>query len=176
MTGTGLLRSARNDNENLCRYEGAPCRGLFLATATSPSGTRCCDNDAVQIRPVRGIIRIHDGEIDMNVAEILKKKGNRVVTVPETAPVLEAVSRMAYDRIGALVVSRDGRNIEGIITERDVLLALAGNGAGLATMKVEDIMTRYVVSCTSQDDLKHVMSLMAQHRFRHMPVVGEIGL
>jgi len=112
----------------------------------------------------------------MIVAEILKTKGTRVVTVPETAPVLEAVSRMAYDRIGALVVSRDGRNIDGIITERDVLLALAGNGAGLATMKVEDIMTRYVVSCTSQDDLKHVMSLMAQHRFRHMPVVGESGL
>jgi len=112
----------------------------------------------------------------MNVAEILKKKGTRVVTVPETMPVLEAVCRMTYDRIGALVVSRDGRNIEGIITERDVLHALAGNGAGLATMKVEDIMTRYVESCSPQDDLKHVMSLMAQHRFRHMPVVGENGL
>lgn len=112
----------------------------------------------------------------MNVAAILRKKGTRVVTVPETMPILEAVCRMTYDRIGALVVCKDGRNIQGIVTERDVLHALAANGAGLMTMKVEDIMTRHVESCTPQDDVKHVMSLMAQHRFRHMPVVGDNGL
>lgn len=112
----------------------------------------------------------------MNVAAILRKKGTRVVTVPETMPILEAVCRMTYDRIGALVVCKDGRNIQGIVTERDVLHALAGNGAELMTMKVEDIMTRHVESCTPQDDVKHVMSLMAQHRFRHMPVVGDNGL
>jgi len=112
----------------------------------------------------------------MNVATILKTKGTRVVTVTETTPILEAACRMTYDRIGALLVSRNGRDIEGIITERDVLHALAANGARLMTMKVEDIMTRHVESCTPQDDLKHVMSAMARHRFRHMPVVGDNGL
>ena len=112
----------------------------------------------------------------MSVAGILRKKGSRVLTVPQTAPILEAASRMTHDRIGALVVSKNGRDIQGIVSERDVLHALGRCGADVMTMKVEDIMTRYVESCAPQDDVKHVMSIMAQHRCRHMPVVGENGL
>jgi CBS domain-containing protein len=112
----------------------------------------------------------------VSVAGILRKKGSRVLTVPQTAPVLDAASRMTHDRIGALVVSNNGRNIQGIVSERDVLHALGRCGADVMTMKVEDIMTRYVETCAPQDDVKHVMSMMAQNRCRHMPVVGENGL
>ena len=112
----------------------------------------------------------------MSVAGILRKKGSRVLTVLQTTPVLEAVCRMDRDRVGALVVSHNGRDIQGIISERDVLHALASNGAGLKTMKVEDIMTRHVESCAPQDNVKHVMSIMTQHRCRHMPVVNDAGL
>ena len=107
----------------------------------------------------------------MSVAEILRKKGSRVLTVPQTAPVLEAASRMTHDRIGALVVSKNGRDIQGIVSERDVLHALGRCGADVMTMKVEDIMTRRVETCVPQDDVKRVMSIMTQHRCRHMPVV-----
>ena len=112
----------------------------------------------------------------MIVGEILKKKGKRVLTVKETAPVLEATSRLTRDQIGALVVSSTGRDIQGIISERDVLHALGRYGADLMTMKVEDIMTRHVETCAPHDDVKQVMSMMAQHRCRHLPVVGENGL
>ena len=112
----------------------------------------------------------------MIVAEILKKKGRRVLTVRQTATVLEVTSRLTQDRIGVLVVSESGRDIQGIVSERDVLHALCRYGANLVTMKVDDIMTRHVETCTPHDDVKHVMSMMAQHRFRHMPVVGENGL
>jgi CBS domain-containing protein len=112
----------------------------------------------------------------MNVAGILRKKGSRVLTVPQTASILNAASRMAHDRIGALVVSDTGRDIQGIVSERDVLHALGRCGADVVTMKVEDIMTRYVETCAPQDDVKNVMSMMAQNSCRHMPVVGENGL
>ena len=112
----------------------------------------------------------------MIVAGILKKKGSRVLTVKKTATIPEAASRMTQDRIGVLVVSTTGRDLEGIISERDVLHALGRNGSNLMTMKVEEIMTRHVETCTPQDDVKHVMSMMAQHRCRHMPVVEESRL
>lgn len=112
----------------------------------------------------------------MIVAEILKKKGRRVLTVRQTATVLEVISRLTQDRIGVLVVSESGRDIQGIVSERDVLHALGRFGADLITMKVDNIMTRHVETCSPDDEVKDVMSTMAQHGFRHMPVVGENGL
>jgi CBS domain-containing protein len=112
----------------------------------------------------------------MSVAGILNKKGSSVLTVSQTTPIPEAIDRMKRKRVGALVVSDNGRDIQGIVSERDVLNALASSGAELLTMKVEDIMTRRVESCVPQDNVKHVMSVMTQGRFRHMPVVDDDGL
>jgi CBS domain-containing protein len=112
----------------------------------------------------------------MSVAGILNKKGSRVLTVLQTTPIPEAIDRMKRERVGALVVSDNDRDIQGIISERDVLHALASNGAELLTMKVEDIMTRRVESCVRQDNVKRVMSVMTQRRCRHMPVVDDDGL
>lgn len=112
----------------------------------------------------------------MSVAGILNKKGSAVLTVLQTTPIPEAIDRMKRERVGALVVSDNGRDIQGIFSERDVLHALASNGAELLTMKVEDIMTRRVESCVLQDNVKRVMSIMTQRRFRHMPVVDDDGL
>ena len=113
---------------------------------------------------------------DMSVAGILNRKGSRVLTVLQTTPIPEAIDRMKRNKVGALVVSNNDRDIQGIISERDVVHALAGNGAEVLTMKVADIMTRRVESCVPEDNLKHVMSIMTQRRFRHMPVVGDDGL
>ena len=112
----------------------------------------------------------------MSVAGILNKKGSSVLTVSQTTPIPEAIDRMKRKRVGALVVSDNGRDIQGIVSERDVLNALASSGAELLTMKVEDIMTRRVESCVPQENVKRVMSIMTQGRFRHMPVVDDDGL
>ena len=112
----------------------------------------------------------------MSVAGILDKKGASVLTVRQTTPIPEAIDRMKRKKVGALVVSDNGRDIQGIISERDVLHALAQYGAAFLAMKVEDVMTRRVVSCVPQDNVKRVMSIMTKGRFRHMPVVGDNGL
>ncbi len=112
----------------------------------------------------------------MSVERILKRKGRKVLTIPQATAVADAVDRMKRERVGALVVSDDGRGIQGIISERDVLHALASHGAGLLEMSVRDIMTTRVEACAPDDDLKRIMSTMTNRRFRHMPVVDDEGL
>lgn len=112
----------------------------------------------------------------MSVERILKRKGRNVLTVPPVTSVPDAVDRMKRERVGALVVSNDGRSIQGIISERDILHAFASYGAGLAEKSVGDIMTKRVESCRLEDSLKQIMSIMTQRRFRHMPVVDDGGL
>lgn len=112
----------------------------------------------------------------MSVSEILHKKGSKVINVPPTTSVMEAVTRMSRERVGALVVSSDGRSVEGIISERDVLNALASKGAALMNHAVADFMTRRVEICGPEDDTKEIMAIMTQRRFRHMPVVDQNGL
>lgn len=112
----------------------------------------------------------------MTVTGILNKKGSAVLTVLQTTPISEAIEKMHREKIGALVVSSDNRTLQGIVSERDVLAALATRGAALMNLKVEDIMTRRVQSCAPDDSLKQVMSVMTQRRFRHMPVMNDDGL
>ena len=112
----------------------------------------------------------------MSVEGILRRKGRKVFTVSQAAPVPDAVDQMKRDKVGALVVSDDGHVIQGIISERDILDALASYGTGLWEMPVRDIMTKRVESCRPEDSLKQIMSVMTQRRFRHMPVADENGL
>lgn len=112
----------------------------------------------------------------MSVAEILHKKGRKVISVPPTTSVADAVGRMRREKVGALIVSSDGRGIQGIVSERDVLNGLAEQGAALLERKVQDIMTRRVEYCGPEDGTKEIMTTMTQRRFRHMPVVDESGL
>jgi CBS domain-containing protein len=109
----------------------------------------------------------------VKVREILDAKGRRVVTIRPDATVATAVHRLALERIGALVVSEDGRRVAGILSERDVVAALAGEGAELlaTSRRVADVMTRNVVTCTPDDTVKHVMREMTRRRFRHLPVL-----
>ena len=109
----------------------------------------------------------------MKVQEILAHKGNKVVTIRPDATVSTAVHRLALERIGALVVSEDGRSIQGVLSERDIIKALAEDGAAILApdRRVRDLMTRGVRTCRPDDPVKAVMAEMTRHRFRHMPVV-----
>ena len=100
----------------------------------------------------------------MNAEMILKSKGNAVITTGPETTVAKAVAKMQREKIGALVVSGDGAEVAGIVTERDILHGLAEHGAALLDKKVGDIMTREVVTAAPDDDVDTLMGLMTQRR------------
>jgi len=107
----------------------------------------------------------------MKVETILKAKGGHVVTVQPNATVGAAIHRLKLERIGALVVSQNGVELQGMISERDIVLGLAEHGGGLLDLRVADLMTREVRTCTPQDSIKHLMGEMTRSRVRHLPVI-----
>lgn len=107
----------------------------------------------------------------MHVKSILQNKGHTVETTRPTATIAEVIDTLRSKRIGVLVVSIDGRSIDGIISERDIVNGLAEHGASLLDNQVESIMTREVRTCTPEDTIHEVMELMTDRRVRHVPVV-----
>lgn len=106
----------------------------------------------------------------MHVAQILARKGTSVATVAPSDTVTDAVQLLAEKRLGALVVSADGRSIDGILSERDIVRSLGTEGAGLLDVPVSQIMTAAVRTCAPADTVERLMSLMTEHRIRHLPV------
>lgn len=109
----------------------------------------------------------------MTVQNILKLKGNQtVVTVPPTATLGEAAEVLSSHRIGAVVVSETGSDVQGILSERDIVRELGRRGPTCLADKVRNVMTSKIVSCTVADRAPEVMRLMTEGRFRHMPVMA----
>jgi len=107
----------------------------------------------------------------MLVRTILAQKGTDVATVVPSSTVAAAVAELGRQRIGALVVSPDGRAIEGILSERDVVRGLAELGPGVLDQPVSALMTSEVTTCVSDDTADILMALMTEQRIRHLPVV-----
>ena len=112
----------------------------------------------------------------MNVAAILRSKGNSVATARPDWTVAQACERLTDLGIGALVVSTDDRTVDGIVSERDVIRRLARDGAGVLDQLVSDIMVDKVVGCSVEDNIAHLMDTMTDGRFRHLPVVEDGAL
>ena len=109
----------------------------------------------------------------MNVETILRAKGSRVATVSPQASIAVAVATLQREHVGALVVSRDGDSVDGILSERDIIHGLAGLGIGLLETKVEQLMTRRVFTCTPRDSIADLAAQMTQRRIRHIPVLRD---
>lgn len=107
----------------------------------------------------------------MRVADILKSKGSRVVTVAAKATLQEAARRLSEERIGALVVQDADGAIVGILSERDVVEGLARQGAGAVSSVVGDLMHHPVLTCSPGDPVLKLMATMTDRRVRHLPVV-----
>ena len=107
----------------------------------------------------------------MNVQSIIGGKSPVVATITQTATLREAVAQLTERRIGALVVSGDGKAIEGIISERDIVRVLAERGAGALDEPVSQTMTRKVETCNESETVSSLMERMTSGKFRHMPVV-----
>jgi len=116
----------------------------------------------------------------MQVQQILKTKGDDgVVTVAPGTSVAEAAQVLSARRIGAVIVSTDGKHVAGILSERDIVRELGRRGASVLALTVDEIMTRKTVGCARGDSTEGVMARMTEGRFRHMPVMeGEemVGL
>jgi CBS domain-containing protein len=104
----------------------------------------------------------------MLVGQILNAKGGKVVSTRQDATIAEVAGLLRRKKIGAVVVMEAGK-LCGIISERDLARGLADHGAELLEMKVAQLMTRDVVTCTPEAGLDHLMQLMTEGRFRHLP-------
>jgi CBS domain-containing protein len=107
----------------------------------------------------------------MTVKAILSRKGNDVITIEPTVTLSAAVKILAEHRIGAVVVTGPDREVAGILSERDIVRALAQRGPGALEEAVGQVMTRKVVTCSESDTVAALMERMTQGKFRHLPVV-----
>lgn len=106
----------------------------------------------------------------MRVADIVKRKGTTVVTLPPASSVADLVATLAEHGIGAVVVV-DGDDVRGVVSERDVVRHLT-HSVDLAT-PVSEIMSTDVVWCTLRDDIRELAGVMTERRIRHLPVVED---
>ena len=107
----------------------------------------------------------------MNVQAILSRKGTAVATVQPDATLAQATASLRDHGIGALVVSANGRTIDGILSERDVVRALAAHGGSTLGRDVASAMSANVVVCQCEDTVDQLMAMMTDRRIRHLPVL-----
>ncbi|PVH27972.1 CBS domain-containing protein [Pararhodobacter oceanensis] len=107
----------------------------------------------------------------MLVSQILKNKAQGVLTVSPDSIVKDAVDLLTNKRIGAVVVSETGKDVKGILSERDIVRELCRAGDVTLKDRVENLMTRAVTGCAPSDTIESVLETMTNKRFRHMPVV-----
>lgn len=109
----------------------------------------------------------------MHVTQILREKGRDVVSLPSEATLSEASRLLARKRIGALVVKDSQGGLAGILSERDVVRAVAEESVTALARPVAFYMTRAVATCTESDTVQDLMEMMTQGRFRHVPVLDD---
>jgi CBS domain-containing protein len=109
----------------------------------------------------------------MTVSIILAAKGREVISIEPTATLRSAVAVLAKKRIGALVILGAGHRIVGILSERDIVRALAARGAQALEEPVSRTMTRKVSTCTDSETVAGIMERMTDGKFRHVPVVDQ---
>lgn len=108
----------------------------------------------------------------MQLREILKTKGNKILTIEPTASLADVVEKLVENRCGSLVVC-EGESMVGIISERDILIAVAEVDEPLETITVQRRMTTDVVTGSPDDTINNIMGLMSGKRIRHLPILEE---
>jgi CBS domain-containing protein len=109
----------------------------------------------------------------MTVNIILAGKGRAIVSIEPSATLTAAVARLAEKRIGALLILGAGGRIAGILSERDIVRAVAERGAAALDEPVSQAMTRKVATCTEGESVSSIMERMTAGKFRHLPVIDE---
>jgi len=107
------------------------------------------------------------------IEHILQRKGPDVVTVTADQPVTRAVDTLQEHNIGALIVTTEEDRVVGVISERDIVRALATEGAAVLGRSVRELMSSDVTTCGPRATVNDLMKLMTERRIRHIPVVAE---
>lgn len=109
-------------------------------------------------------------EQSVTVSTLLDRKARAVLSIEPGATVTEAIELLTRHRIGALVVSSDGKRVEGILSERDILTGLGEQGAAFLDRTIDDVTTSDVVTCVADDTIATAMEAMTRRQVRHLPV------
>jgi CBS domain-containing protein len=112
----------------------------------------------------------------MKVSDLLNVKGQTIITITPDKPVFEAMKTLMDNQISSLMVLDGGYNIKGIITERDIIRAMAQDYEAVKTQNVSDLMSKALIVGTLDDDIEYVMGIMTQNRIRHLPIISDDGL
>lgn len=109
----------------------------------------------------------------MKINDVIRGKSSAaVITITPDATVRELLALLAEHNIGAVIVSADGASVDGIVSERDVVRKLNGHDE-ILDANVEQIMTAVVQTCEPGEDVDELMSIMTEHRIRHVPVLDD---
>ena len=110
----------------------------------------------------------------MQVADLMTKKGTRLIMVGMNETVEMAIRLLRRENVGAVivkdVVNTEGNTAVGVFSERDVLEALDKHGAAALKCPISKVMSTNIISCSPDDEIGHVFDLMKQHHIRHVPV------
>jgi CBS domain-containing protein len=109
----------------------------------------------------------------MIVSQILRSKGSVVLAIAPEASAVEAARTMNERRVGALVVRRGHGKLEGIVSERDIMIAIAEHGPAATERPVRALMTPAdrLITCSPTDTVDRIMAVMTDRRVRHLPVI-----
>lgn len=110
--------------------------------------------------------------MDTPINQILKHKGDWVITIEPSATVFKTIGRMVEHNVGAIVVQEHGV-VRGIFTERDYLRRIALQGRSSKTTRVEEVMTEEVIFVEPSATVEECMALMTENRCRHLPVMRD---
>ena len=107
----------------------------------------------------------------MRISDVVRRKGDKVVTVRPDESVERLLALLEEHRIGAVVVSEDGTTVSGIVSERDVVRHLHRDGAAVLLAPISTIMTADVQTCGPEMGIEELARTMTELRIRHVPVV-----
>jgi CBS domain-containing protein len=123
------------------------------------------------ILTVGPILAHHQGDHIMTIAAVLLEKGNHVISVTPHTTVQEIAEIIASKRIGAVLVLEPGNRLAGIVSERDVVKAVAARPEGIYALQAHQIMTRDVTTAAPETTIEEAMEMMDRGYFRHLPVI-----
>lgn len=108
----------------------------------------------------------------MSVARILGTKARAVFTISDNDSLRTAAQLLAQHKIGAIVITEADGSVKGILSERDIVRAIAASGADALDAKVSAHMTKKVITCTADSTVNQLMEIMTAGKFRHIPVTA----
>lgn len=109
----------------------------------------------------------------MYVRNVLQYKGHQIISVSPDNSLMEVAKTLRENKIGAVLVCEEEGHMCGVLSERDIIIAIAKHGGSILKGKVCDFMTEGVYTCSPDDDMKKLMEVMTSKRVRHLPVVED---